>query len=150
MATITLRQAVVALLAADVTLMATLTGGVYDRRMIGRSKDNPPYDSRGSLEPCAVVTTGTSLQAHPGGEREGRPFEQQFFQVWLYEEEGNAYAAIDIAADRLKALLYGQTVSVSPGGVHHIRFADGVGDSFDEVLGAEMVVLRFYAWRSRG
>jgi hypothetical protein len=69
--------------------------------------------------------------------------------VWLYEEDKNHYASIDPARDRVRALLHCQTVTISPGAVHEIRHADGLGDSFDETLNAEMTYERFYAWRKR-
>lgn len=141
----TLRQAVIALLEADVTLMATLTGGVYDRREISRTATPAAYDARGNLEPCAVVTIESVA---PHGPKEF-DFERVFFQVWLYEQEGNHYAAIDVARDRVRALLHRQSVTVTPGCIHEIIHADGLGDSYDEALGAEMTFERFYAWRHR-
>jgi len=142
----TLRQAVVALLEADATLMAILTGGVYDRREINRTLTPAAYDVRGQLRPCAVVTiSATTPETIPD-----RPFETVFFQVWLYEAEGNHYAAIGPAADRIRALLHTKTVTITgTGAVHEIRHADGLGDSYDEVLRAEMSYERFWAWRYR-
>lgn len=140
-----LRDAVRALLAADATLMATLTGGVYHRRGINRTATPAAYDANGKLEPCAVVALET---ATPVGHSEF-DFEQVFFAVYLYEEEGGNYASIDTAADRVRALLHRQTVTISPGGVHEILHADSVGDQYDDVLRAEMRMERFYAWRKR-
>jgi hypothetical protein len=141
----TLRTAVKALLVADGTLMGILTGGVYDRRGLNRSATPAAYDSRGQLLPCAVVTVETTT---PTGPKEF-DFEQVFFQVWLYEAEGNDYANIDLARDRVRALLHRQSVVITAGAVHEILHADSFGDSYDEALGAEMTYERFYAWRKR-
>lgn len=145
--TTTLRQAVISLLEADATLMAILTGGVYDRREISRALTPAAYSATtGALKPCAVVTISTTTpETIPD-----RPFEQVVFQVWLYEEPGNHYAAIGPAADRVRALLHTKTVAITgTGAVHEIRHADGLGDSFDESLRAEMTYERFWAWRYR-
>lgn len=146
MATTTLRQAVKAELEADVTLMATLTGGVYDRRGISRTSTPDAYDARGELEPCAVVVleAATPIGPHPDYR-----MERVFFVVYLYEEEGNAYAGIDVAKQRVKALLHQQRVTTTPDTVWEIRHADSLGDAYDEVLKAEMSFERFFAWRQR-
>lgn len=142
----TLRSAVKALLAADTTLMATLTGGVYDRRGINRTLTPAAYSSTtGALLPCAVITQEATA---PKGDAEF-DFETIYFQVWLYEEEGNAYAAIDVARDRVRALLHRQVVTISAGGIHEIRHVEGMGDFVDETLNAEASFERFLAWRKR-
>lgn len=143
--TTTLRSAIKSKLSGDATLMATLTGGVFDRRGISRTGTPTAYDSSGNLKPCAVVTIeATTPVGHPEFN-----FERVFFQVWLYEQEGNAYAGIDVARDRVRAVLHRATVVISPGGVHEILHADSFGDSYDDTLGAEMTYERFYAWRKR-
>ena len=76
--------------------------------------------------------------------------EQVFFVVYLYEEEGNNYAGIDVATQRVKTLLHQQTVSTTPDKVWEIRHADSLGDAYDEVLRAEMTYERFFAWKQRG
>lgn len=141
----TLRGAVKALLAADVTLMATLTGGMYDRREISRTLTPDAYDTDGTLKPCGLVSIETTT---PHGPKEF-DFERVYFVVYLYEEEGNAYAAIDVAKDLVRALLHRQTVSIDTGGVFEILHADSLGDAYDEALRAEMTFERFYAWRNR-
>lgn len=141
----TLRQAVISLLENDATLMAILTGGVYDRREISRTLTPAAYSVVGALKPCAVVTLEVTTPLGPAE----FDFETVYFQVWLYEEAGNHYAAIDPARDRVRALLHRQSVTITNGCVHEIRHADGLGDSFDEALNAEMTYERFYAWRKR-
>lgn len=143
----TLRQAVIAALEADGTLMATLTGGVYDRREINRTATPNAYDSNGCLEPCAVVTLEA---ATPVGPHPDYRMEQVFFLVYLYEEEGNHYAGIDVAKQRVKTLLHQQRVTTTPDTVWEIRHADSLGDSYDDVLRAEMTYERFFAWKRRG
>jgi hypothetical protein len=142
----TLRSAVKALLAADTTLMAILTGGLYDRRGISRQSTPAAYGATGQIEPCAVITLSSDSRLGPAE----MATEEDFFNVYLYEAEGNHYAAIDPAKDRIKLLLDRQTVTVTTGNVIEVRYADGIGDSFDEVLNAEMSTIRFLAWRKRG
>ena len=147
MPTTTLREAIVSLLSGDATLGTTLTGGVYNRRDLSRTATPSAYNTTtGDINPCAVVTMSTPVQEAI----KEAAFERDWFQVWLYEAEGNNYANIDIAADRVIALLHRQTVTVSPGGIHEIQYADGLGDSYDDVLRCEMSYLRFWAWRYRG
>lgn len=143
----TLRSAVKALLAADTTLLATLTGGVYDRRGISRTGTPAAYDTTsGLIKPCAVVTVSSDSRIGPAE----MGTEEDYLIVYVYEADGNHYAAIDVAKDRIKTLLDRQTVTVTSGKVLEIRYADGIGDSFDEVLNAEMSTIRFLAWRKRG
>lgn len=147
MATITLRQAVKAELAGDATLVTILTGGVFDRRGISRTLTPNAYDTDGTLKPCAVVALETAV---PVGPHPDYRMERVFFVVYLYEEEGNAYAGIDVAKQRIKALLHQQTVTTTPDTVWEIRHADSLGDSYDETLRAEMTYERFFAWKQRG
>src|SRR5574343_1355685 len=96
-----LRGAVKALLAADATLAATLTGGVYDRRRLSRTLTPDAYDSTtGKLKPCAVVTISSEAAA----ERALAEYqtEADYVVVYVYEPRGNHYAAIDTAKDRIK------------------------------------------------
>lgn len=143
--TTTLRTAIKSKLSGDSTLMTILTGGVFDRRGISRTGTPAAYDSNGTIKPCAVVTIEATTTKGP----KEFDFEQVFFQVWLFEAEGNHYVNIDPARDRVRALLHRATVTISPGGVHEIIHADSLGDSYDDALGAEMTFERFYAWRHR-
>lgn len=147
--TTSLRQAVKALLEADPLLDALLTGGIYDRRGINRTLTPDAYNSTtGALKPCAVITESTTTALDPVKEAD---FEQVFLNVWLYEEEGNNYATIDQAKDRIRYLLHRKTdLTIDPGCIHEIRHADSVGDQYDDIMKAEMVRERFWAWRKRG
>ena len=141
----TLREAVIDLLQADVTLMAILTGGVWERREINRTLTPSIYTATGAMKPCAVVLVEATSPVGPAQ----FDFEQVFFLVWLYEESGNHYSAIDLARDRVRALLHRQSVAITAGCVHEIRHADGGADFYDDVLSCEAAYERFYAWRHR-
>jgi len=143
----TLREAVQSLLAGDATLVSTLTGGVYDRREINRTAMPGAYDARGNLEPCAVVALSTQNEIAPHPEYAG--FTEEFLFVYYYEQEGNSYAAIDVAMERVRTLLHGQRVTVTLGTVFEIRHADGNSNLYDDALRAEMGYDRFVVWRKR-
>lgn len=142
----TLRAAVKTAIEGDGTLAGLLTGGVYDRRGINRTATPDAYDANGELKPCAVVTVEA---ASPLGHREWA-FEQVFVVVYLYEEEGNGYAAIDQAGLRLRTLFHNETLATTDGDVHHMEHADSLVDMYDEVLKAEMGYERFVCYRRRG
>ena len=140
-----LRRALVSLLEGDATLVTTLTGGIYDRRELNRTATSAAYDSRGNLEPCAVVVIESTAALGPAE----FDFERAFVQVYLYEQEGNHYAGIDVAKERVRALLHRQQVTITPGAVFEMRHTDSLGDSYDEALGAEMTYERFLVWKKR-
>ena len=142
----TLRGALKTAIEDDATLAGLLTGGVYDPREINRTTTPDAYDANGALKPCAVVALEG---ASPLGHREWA-FEQVFVVVYLYEEEGNGYASIGQAGLPLRTLLNNQALSTDDGNVHHIQHADSLGDSYDEVLKAEMTYERFVVYRRRG
>lgn len=144
----TIRSAVKALLAADATFIGLATGGVFDRRGINRTQTPAAYNATtGELKPCAVVVMSTATElAH----REVNGFEQDFFFVYYYAAEGNAYATIEQMRDRARALLHNKTLTVTQGKVHDkLIFADGSPDLYDDTLQAEMAYDRFYAYRKR-
>lgn len=142
----TLRAAIKGALENDATLAGLLTGGVYDRRGISRTLTPAAFDANGAIEPCAVVTEEVTS---PIGHREWA-FERVHFLVWLYEDEGGGYGTIDQAKLRVRYVLHNQTVATDDGAVHHIEHTDSLGDSYDDVLKAEMTYERFVAYRKRG
>jgi hypothetical protein len=94
-----------ALLAADGTLGATLTGGVYaysaDTRRLGITRDMSPspFDpSTGFLRPCALVKARDQIPA--GGLRDS---DQQYaslrqvVEVWLYNDGDAGYTTLETA-----------------------------------------------------
>jgi hypothetical protein len=143
-----LRAGLVALLEADATLLATATGGVYDTREINRTSTPDAYDSTtGLIKPCCVVVMSTPIDVGPHPDYR---MAQEFFFVYYYSSEADAYASIDAMRERVRALIHQQRIAtVDVGTVWEMRWADGIGDQYDEVLRASMSYDRFWAWRQR-
>lgn len=109
------------LLAADATLLATLTGGVYsfaaDTKRLGLSRTMSPSPYlNGYLRPCALVKARDEVPS--GGLLDS---DQQYasirqsVEVWLYNDGDAGYAALETARNRVYTLL--QLVSLSGGGL---------------------------------
>ena len=137
--TTTLRSAIKALLEADDTLTATMTGGLHDSTEISPTSTPDAYDNRGDLRPCGVLRMGTMTPMEPFDEAE-----RQFFSLYWYEKPGG-YTNIDAMKYRAKTLLHVQQVTLDPGWLYEIRQADDFGDSWDDALGCPMSYQRFYA-----
>lgn len=134
-----LRDAVKTLLEADDTLMAILTGGIYDRGEISRTETPDAWDAdRGTLKPCAVLTMGTVSPRAPFDDAA-----TAFLQIYFYEKSG--YDNIEDAMDRVYTLLHIQQVTIDPGFVYEIRHANDLGDSKDDALDCSMSFSRYYA-----
>lgn len=98
-------------MAADSTLMALLTGGVFESGTVGRlgiTRESAPgaFDANGWLRPCALVRQRGNIP--DGVMRDGMAqvtSTAQVVEIWLYEDAG--YTAIDAAVTRLHALFEG-------------------------------------------
>lgn len=99
----TLREAVISLLTADVTLSALLTGGVLDASDFsfdGGGMDEAPHVTDSSrIKPFAVVRWQSSDQFGPLKIKG----EIQSFEVYAYQNAG--YSTIEPALSRIKVLL---------------------------------------------
>ncbi len=101
----------VAAMQADTTLMATLTGGVYAAGSLGReglTREAAPgaFAADGWLKPAAVVRQrGLVPDGAVRDAGSGDTSAVQVVEIYLYQDAG--YAAIDVALDRLYALLSG-------------------------------------------
>ncbi len=138
----TLRAAVLALLEADSTLMAILTGGIHDRTEISRTATPSAFDDRGDLKPCAVLRFSTSV---PKGTFDVAA--DTFFNLYYYQKKGG-YASIDAAMARGFVLLNTTEdnvvqVAIDPGWVYEIRWADDFLDSWDKALDCPMAYSRY-------
>jgi len=142
----TMRAAVKGAIEDDVTLASLLSGGVYDRRGISRTLTPAAFDANGSILPCAVVTVEAFTSQ---GHREN-DFERAFVLVWLYEQNGSGYASIDQARLRVREVLNNASLQADDGAIHTVTYVGGIGDSYDDVLDAEMTHLRFTIDRHTG
>lgn len=100
---------------ADVTLMATLTGGVYTSAGVGRdgiTRDTAPaaFDASGYLKPCALVRQRGAVPDGVLVEADG-PAASAAQRVEIYLYEDNGYGNIDTALDRLLVLLLGRQLN---------------------------------------
>lgn len=110
---------IAAILDADATLDALLTGGIHtsvSAGPMGISRDTTPgaFDANGYLKPTALVNqrdkvpTGDVLDY----ETQAESF-RQIVQIWLYNDSGSGYATLDTAAARIRTLLMGETLTDS-------------------------------------
>ncbi len=104
-------------MAADATLMAILTGGVYKAETVGvegitRESAAAAFDASGYLRPCALVRQRGLI---PDGNVID-PMAQvtsatRVVEVWLYQDRN--YDQIDLALARIRALFQGYQFSDS-------------------------------------
>ncbi len=131
--------AIVALLQADTTLLALLTGGVHRAQEISRQGTPSAFDTNKEIKPCALVKQET---ATPWGVHQdsGRLY------VVLYFYERSGYTSIEAARVWVYAMLHrSQVTPVGGGGCYEIRHESDLLDQEDPSLGAAMVVSRYVA-----
>ena len=130
--------AIKAVLVADATLMAALTGGVHDAAEISRQLTPTAFDANAELLPCALVKTGTetALARKIGAV-------QTPLVIYLYQRSG--YSAIDLALPRIYQMLEARH-SV---GIWEIQFNTEIARTWDDALKAPMAVQRFNVIQKR-
>ena len=117
--------AIKTLLAADATLMAVLTGGIYDfletRKLGINSVTTPSAFASGVLKPTALLK-GDSETPFGGIADPNAQYitVSQLVSVWLYNDGDAGYAALATARDRIYALLQNSRVV----GAFEIRLAN--------------------------
>ena len=114
-------------LAADATLMALLTGGIYTTRTLGTrfisEAQTPSAYAAGAggivrLKPCCVVTpSGGAMSMGAAGC--GR---QEWVRIGVYDAEG--YATTEAALDRVRALLHDTNVDLTDGRSYDVQHVD--------------------------
>lgn len=102
-------------LAADATLLATLTGGVHQYSVVGLNgitrETVPAAFSSGFLKPTALVKQrGLNPDFAVQDEITQKMSVRQVVEVWFYADSGAGWAAIDTAMARVFTLLYGYTL----------------------------------------
>jgi hypothetical protein len=134
------RDTVKALLEADTTLMAILTGGVYAGGEISRQGMPDAFDSNGEILPCALVRVETETPYGPYDDSS-----RQYLVVMFYERSG--YANIDAALARVYELLHKTRLGAT--GVWEVVHADDVRDQEDQALACSLSYSRYVITRSR-
>ncbi len=130
-------------LAADSTLAALLTGGIYSYAQVGRNGISrvtmaDAYEAGGFLKPLAVVKAGDA-KAVPAI-RDSESGWQQMVEVFLYDDGDNGFTTITSARDRVITLLDRQWMS----GAGYVRRIGGADDLRDPKLNnAALVRIEF-------
>ncbi|MBX3081722.1 MAG: hypothetical protein KF716_08800 [Anaerolineae bacterium] len=117
--------AIKTLLVADATLAAALTGGIYsyqDTKKLGINQVTTPLAfTAGILKPCALIKdrgeTPFGGIADPNAQYVTT---SQIIEIWLYDDGEAGYATLQMARDRIYALLQHNRVA----GSFEIRFAN--------------------------
>lgn len=130
-------------LEGDATLVAILTGGIYDASelpMDGLTPSSAPGAFTGvRLNPCAVIRFRGSNETEIIGSSRRR-----FMEIYFYQQVG--MDQIDAAAARCRVLLHHAKQFTTDGGqVYYTTWVDSSGDMVaDELDGAAMAFSRYY------
>lgn len=136
----TIRDTIKNFLAADTTLMTTLTGGLYTATEISRQLTPGAFDANDEVQPCALLVLEAEDQVGPYDTSS-----RLFLVVYFYERAG--YTAIDAARDRVYALLNRQRITGS--GIWEMRHVGDVPDQRDAVLNCSLALSRYQVTRLR-
>jgi hypothetical protein len=110
---------VAAILDADPTLDALLTGGVHISATVGPlgiTRETVPtaFDANFYLKPTALVRQRNKVPTGDVLDFDARiESARQMVEVWLYDDSGSGYATLDTAAARVRTLLMGETLTGS-------------------------------------
>ncbi len=135
-----IRSAILAILAGDTTLLATLTGGVYSATEISRQLTPGAFDANGEVLPCALLVLEAEDPVGPYNTSS-----RLFVVLYLYEQQG--YTAIDAALKRIYTLLHRQRISGN--GIWEMRHVGDVPDQRDATLNCALALSRYQVTRSR-
>ena len=138
-----------AVLNADATLLATLTGGVWKREAVGvegltRQTTAAAFDSTsGYLKPCALIAERATV---PDGVVKDlmaqKASTRTVVEVYLYADAGAGYTALDTAAARIYVLLQGRQLT----GSAEIELVNVVGRWREEGGSLKNAVATRYDW----
>ena len=108
------------ILNADATLLATLTGGVWKRELLGvegitRQTAAAAFDATtGYLKPCALIAERATVPDGAVKDLMVRVVSTRVIvEVYLFGDSGAGYTALDTAAARIYALLQGRQLTAS-------------------------------------
>lgn len=136
-----MRDTIRAYLAADTTLMATLTGGLYAGGEIDRQETPDAFDANMEILPCGLVALETQVPSGPylDGMR-------LFFTVTCWQRSG--YSSIDAALDEVFARLHDSKIGETSA-LWTVRHAEDSADLEDPGLKCPMKFARYEAIRRR-
>ena len=125
---------VVALLGADATLTAILTGGVYGSRDLKRGgltvANYPTVFNAGFLKPIALIVGFAVEPLARLSDRNGQIMgARQVVRINLYDDGDNTYSALETAMARVYVLLHLQRI----GAANHRGFASLISDTHQEI-----------------
>ena len=133
-----LSDAVKTLLNSDTTLLALLTGGLYNGiAEISRQYSPNAFDTNREIKPCALIKTPADVWVPPY--KDGS---QTTIEIYFYQRFG--YDTIEAAQLRVVSLL--NRVKVGDN-VWQVRWSDNVGGVMDNVLNCSLVMSRYHAYR---
>lgn len=133
------------LLAADGTLAALLTGGVYaweETKRLGLSVTNTPTAfSSGVLQPCAIVRDRATVAQGLRDEIGGYATARTVCEVWIYSDGNTDGTTIRSAQARARALLSNKQIADS----FQVSWVSGTNPERDPALNEALYVRDEYA-----
>jgi len=131
---------IVAILQADYSLSAILSGGIHDAMEISRQLTPGAFDANGEILPCALVKTGNE------NDREGKIDAVQT-PLTIYFYQRSEYDQIDAALARCYSLLH--FVHIAESQVWQARFNSEIARTTDEALFCSLAVQRYNVIRKK-
>jgi len=132
-----MRDAVLAVLTADSTLMTVLTGGFHSAVEISRQTTPEAFDADKELLPCGLLKLGTDIPTGPFPDSS-----QSALMTYFYQRAG--YDVIDVALARVYTLLHELHVG---NGIWQILWSNHVRDAEDDALGCAMAMSTYNVFR---
>jgi hypothetical protein len=136
-----LRDTIRNYLAADATLMALLTGGLYAGGEISRQDTAAAFDVNKEILPCGLVAMEAQVPSGPFTDSM-----RAFFTVTFWQRSG--YTTIDAALDETFVRLHDSKIGVTAN-LWTVRFAEDSADLVDPGLLCPMKYGRYEVVRSR-
>lgn len=133
-----MKHEVRALMAADATIAAALTGGLYSTvTALSKAQTAAAFDQFGRVKPCVVIKLEIEAAMGPR-----LAFKRQIAQLYFYQSIGQS--GIETAMDRARVIL--PESKLANGWI--IKFVDSLPDMWDDVLEANMAVVRYECVRT--
>lgn len=133
-----LSATIAGILAADTTLMSTLTGGAHDAVEMSRQLTPGAFDANGEIKPCVLVKTGVENARENKISAVSTPV-----TIYFYQRAG--YTAIDTALARVLGLLNLHHEN----GIWQVQFNNEIARTTDEALACSLAVQRYDVIRKR-